>query len=214
MLSRAIEMIFKSTDEIENKNYQVVLIKKIWQFSAKNDLFMADNFEKIVRGENVTNHRLLWVTFTRICLIMTGIRFILMAIFWNTPIASTLLADIISSSGLKQGRIINTILGVGILNISFFGIIFQYFEHGNSLKIANVIHLITKNRPPIRLGFRSNRRLTIVLHLMTKYMLRQTYAIIFCSTLSCYIYLDIILIFRTIIYIDLDNLVNTICYNY
>ena len=183
-----MDMFFKLTDKIDNENYQGVLIEKVWQFSSKNDLFMSNNIEKIVRGEKVSHRRLMWITYTRICLIITGIRFLSTLIFWDSPIVSTLLANMNSSYGFEAGRIIIIYLGIGTLNCSFFGVVFQYFEHGNKLKTANILHSITKNTTSIRLRYQSNRRLTIILHLITKYMLYQFY-IIFFFILFCFNYI-------------------------
>ena len=167
-------------------------IETIARYGHKYNFLLYTGFGEYVHGEHTTLKRMLWVSLGRLSCLLFAIRYGLSSYFVN-PLMRTLMNDVIYKIGNHS---VGCLLLCGAATtILFIGLSIQRAEITHIFYGIDIYYALTVNKAPLELSLEKQKRLTLITHLLTKYMLRQTYGLLMTATLAVYILLSIMVYF-------------------
>ena len=131
---------------------------------------LYNNIEDYVHGHKTNIKRILIVTIPEISFILTWIRCFIM-IFNTDPLLKILFNDFVNQiDSSKSSRIFTIIISMALFVNYSIVLVFHKQELMRNLKIVKYLNDLIENKPAIDLSYSRHRRLTLGLHLMTKYV--------------------------------------------
>ena len=131
---------------------------------------LYNNIEDYVHGHKLNIKRILMVTIPETSFILTWIRCFIM-IFNTDPFLKILFNDFVNQmDSSKSSRIFTIIISMALLVNYSIVLVFHNHEFNRKLNIVKYLNDLIENKPAIDLSYSRHRRLTLGLHLMTKYV--------------------------------------------
>ena len=160
-------------------------VKRTWQLLYDYKL-LYNNIEEYVQGQKPSIGRIIKVTTIEIFLLIVSARTLTMA-FYDKPIIQIITNDFIEQMGNKKSSLVGAMLMAPIPILALLCLIgLHYHELKQKLKFFNCVYDLIQNKPTIQLSYSRHRRLTLGLHLITKYIFPVIFNLSLISVLALY----------------------------
>ena len=147
---------------------------KIGHWGYKTNIMLYGDFGKYALGEKASTKRMIWIILTRMSCLLVAAKFALNAYF-DTPLTRLVLPNWIYS--LSNNKLISLLISCGFFVTLAMGTVVLYQELTHNLKAYEFFDAVINNKQRIQLSHSKERRLTLAIHLINEYFLRQYYII-------------------------------------
>ena len=145
-----------------------------------------NNIEGYVLGHKPPIRRIYMGLFFEILLILFLVRTLFMA-FSDNPVLQIVFNDVINQLGdRKSSMICAMLLGSGAFTVLIIRTLFNYYELTHRLKFFGYLYDLIENKPAIELSCSRHQRLTLGLHLVTKYVFPFVYRLTLSMAITAY----------------------------
>ena len=145
---------------------------KLEEYGFKYNAFLTKRYEAYTRGDSPTKQRVLWITICRLSCLLTAIRFALCS-FSNSKVIQT---SMVNFAYYMDNRTITCLLMSSSSFIIFtLGVLLQRLEMSKKLHCFEFFSSIIESKVPIELSQSKQKRLSLALHILTKYVIQPTY---------------------------------------
>ena len=169
-------------------------VVKILEYGYRFNIYLYKDLDQYYRQETPGIRQIIWASFCRFQLIITILRLVL-GLYFKNQMMRVILAD--PGFELENRSVLYLVLS-GALICTFCMLVFiQYQDLNFKCPVMNLFHSISKGSLPFSLSHSDEKRLTFLTHLLTKYMIRQTYYLLMAFSSAFYLYLLIMAYFDT-----------------
>ena len=160
-------------------------VVKLVEYGYRNELFVFKDLDQYHRHEGAGIKRMFCVNFCRLQIIIGLLRFSLLSYFKNQMMREIMVDAIYN---YPNRTVLYLILSAGhVFTLSIF-VFMEYLEANFKSPIMDLFHSISKGSLPFILSPSDEKRLTLILHLLTKYVVRQTYCLLMAISSAFYLY--------------------------
>ena len=176
MLFRKIRVVFEkviATREFTQKEMDWrTSVKQFEEYGFKYNAFLTENYVDYARGERPTKRRLLWITICRLSCLLTAIRFTLCS-FTDSRLIQISMINI--TYKMHNRTITCLLLSSSSFIIFTLGVLLQKLEMSKKLHCFEFFSSIIQSKVPFQLSLSKQKRLSLALHILTKYVFKPTY---------------------------------------
>ena len=147
-------------------------VKRLEKYGYKYNAFITNNYEAYARGERPSIQRVLWITICRLSCLLTSIRFALCS-FSDSKFIRTSMINI--TYEMHNRTITCLLLSSSSFIIFALGVLLQRLEMSKKLHCFEFFSSIIESKVPIELSLSKQKRLSLALHILTKYVIQPTY---------------------------------------
>ena len=163
-------------------------VVKLVEYGYRYNIYLYKDMGQYKSRDSAGIKRIIWVNFCRFQLILTILRFVIFIHFKNQMVRIIMADPIIK---FVNRSVLMVILIGAFVDIFCMLLFMQYQELNFKSPVMNILYSVSKGNLPFSLSPADDRRLTLIIHLLTKYMVRQTYCILMGFSSAFYLYLVI-----------------------
>ena len=159
---------------------------ELTKYGYQYHLFIHKDLEKYNRQEKLGKKQMLWLGFRRLLLIVAILRFLLTIKFENNEMIRIITAD--CTFQMANRNIFNSLMSIELFSGLCMLISLQYFEMKSNSPGIRLVYSASKKSLPFKLIPSDEKRLALVTHLLTKFMVRQGYGVLMAVNSAGYLY--------------------------
>ena len=160
---------------------------KLMKYGYRYNYLVHNDTNQMYPKNECVIKRIIWIILCRLSIVLFIFRLLLMLNYNHNETIRMISADFIFKldHGSKFALIM---IGIFVFTLCFF-ISFQYMEMMENCPGMRLIHLIATKTLPFKLCYFDEQWVALIVHLFTKYMIRQVYGVLMAFTTTIYLYL-------------------------
>ena len=169
-------------------------VVRLVEYGYRYNITVFKDLDQYHRHEGAGIKRMFWVNICRLQLILGILRFVLL-IYFKNQMMRVIMADPIY-------KFVNRSVLLLILSGAYFGtlcilVFMEYLDANFKSPAMKLFHSVSKGNLPFSLSPLDEKRLTLIIHLLERYFVRQTYCLLMAISSAFYLYLLIIAYYDT-----------------
>ena len=160
---------------------------KVMEYGYRYNYLLHNETNQMYPKNEWVTKRIIWIILCRLSIVLYIFRLLFMLNYSHNETIRMISADFIHKfdHGSKFALIM---IGIFIFTLCLL-ISFQYMEMMENCPGMRLIHLIATKTMSFRLGHFDEQRVALIVHLFTKYVIRQVYGVLMAFTTIIYLYL-------------------------
>ena len=167
-----------------------VSMVNLMEYGYRYNYLVHNDTNKMYPKNEWVIKRIIWIIFCRLMMVLLILRVLIMINYNNNETIRMILSDF--AFKMNHGSKFALIMIATFVSALSLLISFQYMEMSDNCPGMRLIHLISTEKLTFKLSYIDEKWLTLIVHLMTKYVIRQVHGVLMAVTLIIYLYLTLI----------------------